>query len=36
MLYGIINEQRDCLDVRDDIKEKILFLKFFTCFPINL
>ena len=33
MLHGIINEQGNCLGVRDDISEKILF---FTSFPINL
>ena len=36
MLHGIINEQENCLDVKDDILEKkILFFTFFTCFPIN-
>ena len=30
------NEQGNCLDVRDDISEKLLFLTFFTCFSINL
>ena len=25
MLHGILNEQENCLDVRDDISEKILF-----------
>ena len=29
----IINEQGNCLDVRDDFFRKILS---FTCFPINL
>ena len=34
MLPGIIHEQGNCFDVRDDISdEKKLF---FTCFPINL
>ena len=34
MLHGIMNEQRYCLDVRDDILEKQVL--FFTWFPINL
>ena len=33
MLHGIINEQGNCLDVRDYISEKILFL---TSFPVHL
>ena len=33
MLHGIINEQGNCLDVRDDISEKINIL---TCFTINI
>ena len=33
MLHGMINEQGNCLDVRDDILEKILTL---TCVSINL
>ena len=33
MLHDIINEQRNNLDVRDDISEKILF---FIRFPLNL
>ena len=32
LLYGIINEQGNCLDARDDVQEKL----FFTCLPINL
>ena len=32
MLHGIINEQGNCLDVRDDISEKNTVFK---CFPIN-
>ena len=33
MLHGIIDEQENCFEVRDDISEKILF---FTRFPLNL
>ena len=32
MLHGIINEQGNCLDARDDISEKILFLAIFYMF----
>ena len=31
MLHGIIHEQGNCLDIRDDISEKKI-----TCFPINI
>ena len=33
MLHGIINEQGNCLDVRDDISEK---MNIFRVFPMNL
>ena len=33
MLHDIINEQGNCLDVRDDISENY---NYFTCFPVNL
>ena len=33
MLHGIMNEQENCLEVRDDISEKNTI---FTCFPFNL
>ena len=33
MLHGVINEQGNCLDVRDEFSEK---MKMFTRFPINL
>ena len=33
MLHAIINEQGNCLDVVDDISEKMIF---FTRFPINI
>ena len=33
MLHDIIDEQRNCLDVRINIAGKNIF---FTCFPYNL
>ena len=36
MLHDIINEQGNCLDVRDDISEKILFLTFSHVFYNSL
>ena len=37
MLHGIINEQGNCLDVRDDIsEEKNTIFDIFTCFSITL
>ena len=33
MLHGIINEQGNCLDVRDDISEKNIIFDIFHMFP---
>ena len=34
MLHGILNEQGNCLDIRDAISENHIL--FFICLPINL